>query len=135
MEFSGKTAMLESDGRTFADVAPERLETAHPAPEVALGDLLCLVDRAGDCDRLVVAFLVFGDQHRQTQFGVGLQRDRKSVVTLALLFLPSQWWPRHPRDFKESVFTGASNTGSAGSSCGADGGTGWAAAIPAEASA
>src|ERR1019366_6923945 len=29
-------------------------------------------------------FRVLGDQHRQTQFGVGLERDRKSVVTPGL---------------------------------------------------
>src|ERR1039458_662608 len=71
---------VRADPRIFS-----ALDAAHPAAQVALGDLLRLVDRAGDCDRLVVPFLVLGDQHRQAQFGVGLQRERKSVVTRGLL--------------------------------------------------
>src|SRR5258708_5493085 len=41
------------------------LQSLHPASEVTRGDLLRLIDRAGECDRLDVAFLVFGDQYRQ----------------------------------------------------------------------
>src|ERR1700676_5094477 len=41
------------------------LQAVQPAAEVTRGDLLLLIDRAGKCDRLDVAFLVFGDQYRQ----------------------------------------------------------------------
>jgi hypothetical protein len=60
-------------------------EPAHPAPEVARGDLPRLSDRYDNRDRFVMSFLVLGDQHGQAEFGVGLERNRKSVVSLGLL--------------------------------------------------
>src|ERR1039458_4751391 len=56
------------------------LQAAHPHAQVVCGQFLRLVDGAGDGDRLVVAFLIFQDHHRQPKLGVGLERSCESVV-------------------------------------------------------
>jgi hypothetical protein len=48
------------------------LKTTLPALEVAVGDLLRLVNCARDRDRLVVALFVLDDQYREPQVGIGL---------------------------------------------------------------
>ena len=69
-----------------------QFQSAHAAAEIALGGFSGLVDRADDRHRFVLTVLALGDEHRQAQVGVGLEWNRKSVVSNQLFAVRAIWF-------------------------------------------
>ena len=56
-------------------------EAAHPVSEVVRSEFASFSDSACDSDRFVVALVIFGDQHRQTEVRVRLERNREPIFS------------------------------------------------------
>ena len=80
---------VDSAGPNFVERRAEagifaQLQSAYSVAEIAFGGFSGLVDCADDSHRFVLAVFALSDQYRQTQIGVGLEWDRKSVVVVGL---------------------------------------------------
>src|ERR1700722_16163772 len=56
------------------------IQSAHSVAKIAIGEVPRLADGADDCHRFVLAVFALGHQHRQSEIGARLERERESLV-------------------------------------------------------